>query len=270
MCTRIIAQTRLLAVCFVMLSCGGLAQAAELSISPLRVSLAPGQNSGNVNIVNRGSEPIAMQVEAFAWRQDGGLDLHSETEAVLAVPPIFELAPGETQLIRIGLLVPRDQLEEAAYRLVLTELKPPVVSADNRGLRMRTGLRMRMRVSIPVFVLPEAEPHSTLDLDRFVIVDGMAHFRLHNHGNTHVRLERLQLLGDNGRETGSVQDFATYLLPGVSREFVLRMPDDGEVGRVRVRTSAIERIDFPTTEYRVEVNDEAMAGNTLPAVGESM
>jgi len=264
MCTRIIAQTRLLAVCFVMLSCGGLAQAAELSISPLRVGLAPDQNSGNVNIVNRGSEPIAMQVEAFAWTQVGGLDLHSKTEDVLAVPPIFELAPGETQLIRIGLLVPRDPLEEAAYRLVLTELKSPVVSADNRGLRMR------MRVSIPVFVLPEAEPRPTLDLDGFVIVDGMAHFRLQNHGNTHVRLERLQLLGDGGRETGSVQDFATYLLPGVSREFVLRMPDDGEVGRVRVRTSAIERIDFPTTEYRVEVNDEAMAGNTLPAVGESM
>jgi fimbrial chaperone protein len=253
-----------------MLSCGGLAQAAELSISPLRVGLAPGQNSGNVNIVNHGNEPIAMQVEAFAWTQDGGLDLHSETAAVLAVPPIFELAPGETQLIRIGLLVPRDSLEETAYRLVLTELKSPVVSADNRGLPMRTGLRMRMRVSIPVFVLPEAEPRPTLDLDGFVIVDGMAHFRLQNHGNTHVRLERLQLLGDGGRETGSVQDFATYLLPGVSRKFVLRMPDHGRVEQVRVRTSAIERIDFPTSDYRVEVTDEPMVGDTLPAVGQSM
>jgi len=264
MCIRVIAQIRLLAVCFVMLSCGGLAQAAELSISPLRVGLAPDQNSGNVNIVNHADEPIAMQVEAFAWQQDGGLDLHSETGAVLAVPPIFELAPGETQLIRIGLLVPRDPLEEAAYRLVLTELKPPVVSTDSRGLRMRT------RVSIPVFVSPEAEPRATLDLDSFVTIDGMAHFRLYNHGNTHVRLERLQLLGDGGRETGSVQDLATYLLPGVSREFVLRMPDDGRVGRVRVRTSAIGRIDFPTPDHRVKVTDMPMAGDTLPAVGESM
>ena len=122
MCTRVIAQIRLLAICFVMLSCGGLAQAVELSISPLRVGLAPDQNSGNVTIVNHGNEPIAMQVEALAWKQDGGLDLHSETEAVLAVPPLFELEPGETQLIRVGLLVPRDPLEEAAYRLVLTEL----------------------------------------------------------------------------------------------------------------------------------------------------
>ena len=264
MCTRVIAQIRLLAICFVMLSCGGLAQAAELGISPLRVGLAPHQNSGNVNIVNHGNEPIAMQVEALAWTQDGGLDLHSETEAVLAVPPIFELAPGESQLIRIGLLAPRDPLEEAAYRLVLTELKPPKVSANYRGLRMRT------RVSIPVFVSPEAGPHPTLDLDSFVILDGMAHFRLHNRGNTHVRLERLQLLGDGGRETASVQDLASYLLPGVSREFVLRTPDDGRIERVRVRTSAVERIDFPTADYRVNVTDEPMASDTPPAVGASM
>jgi len=264
MCTRVIAQIRLLAVCLVMLSCAGLAQAAELSISPLRINLVPDQNSGNVSIVNNGDEPIAMQVEAFAWQQDGGLDLHSETEAVLAVPPIFELAPGETQLIRLGLLAPRDPLEEAAYRLVLTELKPPVVSANSRGLRMRT------RVSIPVFVSPEAELRPTLDLDSFANIDGMAHFRLYNHSNTHVRLEGLQLLGDGGRETGSAQDLATYLLPGVSREFVLRMPDDGRVGRVRVRTSGIGNIDFPTPDYRVEVTDEPMAGDMLPAVGESM
>ena len=264
MCTRVIAQIRLLAICFVMLSCGGLAQAAELGISPLRVGLAPHQNSGNVNIVNHGNEPIAMQVEAFAWTQDGRLDLHSETEAVLAVPPIFELAPGETQLIRVGLLAPRDALQEVAYRLVMTELKPPKVSSDNRGLRMRT------RISIPVFVSPEAEPHPILGLDNFVIVDGMVHFRLYNRGNTHVRLERLQLLGDGGRETASVQDLATYLLPGVSREFVLRMPDHGRVGRVRVRTSTMEPIDFPTPDYRAKVTDEPMAGDTLPAVGESL
>lgn len=264
MCNRVIAQIRLRALCFVMLSCGGLTQAAELSISPLRVGLAPDQLSGNVAIVNHGSEPIAMQVEAFAWTQDGGLDLHNETEAVLAVPPIFELAPGETQLIRVGLLVPRDALDEAAYRLMLTELKPPKVSSDKRGLRMRT------RVSIPVFVSPEAETRQTLELDGFVIIDGMAHFRLNNLGNTHVRLERLQLLGEGGRETGSVQDLATYLLPRVSREFVLRMPSDGRVGMVRVRTSAIERIDFPTPDYWVKVIDEPIAGDTLTAVGKSM
>lgn len=264
MCNRVIAQIRLLAVCIVVLSCGGLAQAAELSISPLRVGLAPDQNSGHVNIVNHGSEPIAMQVEALAWTQEDGLDLHSETEAVLAVPPIFELAPGETQLIRVGLLVPRDPLDEAAYRLVLTELKPPVVSADSRGLRMRT------RVSIPVFVSPEAEPRPTLDLDRFIVIDGMAHLRLRNLGNTHVRLERLQLLGDGEREAGPVQDLATYLLPGVSRKFVLRMPDVGRVGRVRVRTSATERIDFPIPGYRAKVTDEPMVSDTSPAVDESM
>ena len=259
------ALARLASVCILMSFCSGMVLAVELGISPLRVRLAPGHNAGSVTLVNHGDGTIAMQVEAFEWGQeDGGLDWYSTTPAVLAVPPIFELAPGDTQLIRVGLLTPRDASDEAAYRLVLTELKPPAASADNPGLRMRT------RVSIPIFVAPEAALRQMLGLEEFVVVNGMARIRLHNHGNTHVRLERLQLVGDGERETPSVKDLATYLLPGVSREFLLRMPDDGRVGRVRVRTSAAERIEFLTPNYPTRVTDAPMASDLQPAVDEPM
>src|SRR5690606_41692519 len=68
---------------------------------------------------------------------------------VLLAPPIFTIPPGETQTLRIGLRRSPDPNQQLSYRLLLHELPPPLPEGFQ-------GLRMAMRMSLPVFVTPAA------------------------------------------------------------------------------------------------------------------
>ena len=60
------------------------------------------------------------------WVQsEDGTDEYESTSDVIAVPPIFSIAPGETQIIRVGLVGGLSPDRELAHRLFLTELPRP-------------------------------------------------------------------------------------------------------------------------------------------------
>ena len=67
----------------------------------------------------------------------------------------------------------------------------------------------------------------------------------HNPGNTHVQVKWLYVLAEEGDDAEVVADGAgAYLLPGTTREFALKIPDDSLVAAVRAETDTAGTADY--------------------------
>ena len=206
------------------------ASAGSLSVSPLRVNFT-GPNQGSVvEITNGGEQDLSMQVEAVEWVQSGqAVDEYHPTDAIVAVPPIFTVPPGKTQLIRVGKLDQPPGDYERAYRLLITEIPSP---GDDEN---HAALKFRMKVSLPVFDAPAVPSEPRLDLLETEFKDGKLRARFFNPGNSHVQVERL--VADLG--SGFDENTATsmgYLLPGVERDFYIDLEDKNQVRRIKAET----------------------------------
>lgn len=197
--------------------CGAVATATagSLSVNPVRVSLSSGRMSEALVIRNTGDEPAVVQIELQSWKQDDARDLYSPTRDVLATPPIFTVAPGGSQIVRVGARRQPDAATELDYRLFLQEVPPP----PKPGFQ---GLRMALRVSIPVFVSGDAQS-ARLRWSARSEPGGKLAIVASNKGNAHVQVANFSLSQGKSALTGKRQ-VATYVLPSHSREWVVK-PD---------------------------------------------
>ena len=70
------------------------AGAGSLGVAPLKVTLSVAAPIGSVTVENSGSADILVQTEIFSWSQPDGIQNLAATDDVVAVPPVFKLAPG--------------------------------------------------------------------------------------------------------------------------------------------------------------------------------
>lgn len=232
------------AVCaaFLLLACAARATAGMVGVSPLRVDFDEAQHSGVIRVFNTGSDDISMQVDARDWAQaEDGTDEYESTSDVIAVPPIFTIAPGETQIIRVGLVGGQSPDREQAHRLFLTELPHP--KADFLGGQ----LRMRLIVSLPIFTAPAAvAPDSDLEIVETSVADGRLRARFRNPGNSHIRVQEIMAVDTNG-DRAQRTEAAVYLLPGSTHDFYFR---NGE-GQANISRLVAVTDTVGTVEYEV-------------------
>lgn len=216
------------------------AVAGMIGVSPLRVDFDAAQKSGVIRVFNTGETDISMQVDARDWAQaEDGTDEYESTSDVIAVPPIFSIAPGEFQIVRIGLVGGQRPDREKAHRLFLTELPQP--KTDFLGGQ----LRMRLIVSLPIFTAPAAvEPDSDLEMVETSIEDGRLRARFHNPGNTHIRVQEVAALTRSGDATERA-DKAVYLLPGATRDFYFDTgKGDKRISRLVAVTDTVGTVEY--------------------------
>src|ERR1700733_11398055 len=79
----------------------GRVEAASLEISPVIVSLAPGQTATTIVVQNHGETPTAVQAPAYSWTQGGDEDLLTATRDIILSPPIFTIPAGASQTMRL-------------------------------------------------------------------------------------------------------------------------------------------------------------------------
>ncbi len=186
------------------------AGAGNLTVAPTRIDLAPERAGGSVTLENNDSQPTLVQVETFAWKRTPLTNDLEPTRELVAVPPVFELAPGARQIIRVALRQPHTSQTEAAYRLVITEVPPP----GGGG-----GVRFALRLSLPVFATPPgavARPQWRLQRDGSAL-----RLELANLGFAHLLVQRLRLSA-----AGRSQEFdqPTYVLAGQRHAWTLALP----------------------------------------------
>ncbi len=79
----------------------GRGQAAALEVSPVLVSLAPGQAVATVEVQNNDATPAAIQVRPFLWQQDADRDVLTPTDDIILSPPIFTVPASASQTMRL-------------------------------------------------------------------------------------------------------------------------------------------------------------------------
>ena len=135
---------------FILLTGVSVVSAGSFGISPVIVTLSANKQVSEITLNNPGTEPMSVQLEMMAWSQQEGKDVFTPTREVLVNPPIFTVPANGSQLIRLGIRRAPDAQRELSYRIFLQELPPPI-SSDFQGDKML------MRVSLPVFILPQVE-----------------------------------------------------------------------------------------------------------------
>lgn len=211
-----------------------LASAGAYSVHPVKLSLSATQPATTLRVHNRAQAPVTLQLAAKHWTHSGDSDELTDTRDLIAVPPVFTMAPGATQIVRVGLRHTDSVQEETPYRLLLQEIPGSATQ----------GLQLALNMSLPVFIAP-AQPHTAKpvwslhrnDTDSLSVA-------VENQGNAHFKFTHWRLRSNN-RDI-SAGEKLRYVLPGERREWTISpatLPNSGdEVELIVVSGSREQRI----------------------------
>lgn len=220
--------SRLMTSALLALGIAAAAQAASLSVTPVNVMLDGKKHSAALTLRNEGSESRVIQTELLRWTQENGENVHTPSRDILVNPPIVTLRPGQTQIIRIGLNRKADKAQELAYRLYVSEVPPP----PKEGF---TGLRIALRLGIPVFVSPAAKTVSRLEWKATRSPEGALQLTMLNNGNRHIRLNTLKVSDPlNGQHLAELNQPQHTLLAGQTRRISLPLPSGWQGRQITV------------------------------------
>lgn len=190
--------------------------AGGISVSPVRVDLGAAQRSAALTIINGDVERF-VQVEALRWRRSENEDHYTPADELIVNPPLFKLAPGAKQVVRLGLTEPAGaRADERAYRVYFQDV-PQETAAAGSG----THLQMVLRLGVPVFVAPDVvRPQLHWSAGR--TVDG---FRLvlQNRGNVHARLTDLAVRVPAESAPIASAPALRYIFPGESSAWTFQL-----------------------------------------------
>src|SRR5690242_12258323 len=96
--------------------------AGSYTVMPIRIELSARRLQTTVEVANRGDEATTIQAHIVSWSAAGVEELLSDNDDILLNPPIFTLAPGRQQFVRLGLRRPKPSEVEITYRLILEEV----------------------------------------------------------------------------------------------------------------------------------------------------
>ncbi len=209
------------------------AHAGSFSANPVRLSLPAGATTTSLVLENKGDQPVTVQTSTAAWTQDGGKDVLTSTQDLVVSPPIFRIAPGATQTVRVGLMRAPDPSRELTYRLFLQEVPPPPEPGQQ-------AVSVALQLALPVFVQPPGPTRATPKLVWAAKpADGDAlELSLANEGTAHVQLVDAKLAADDGTVVAELTPRA-YVLPGQAQSWRIKpfRSWGGESLKVVARTS---------------------------------
>jgi fimbrial chaperone protein len=182
--------------------------AANFVVSPVRVELSPTQSSAALTVTSETTdEPVVVELRTIAWSQKDSEDVYTPTTELIATPPIFHIAPGGSQVIRVALRRPPASDRETAYRLILREVPPP----PKPGF---VGIQIALEMSLPVFARPRSPTAPALRWKLESEPGGAIGLSVRNEGSAHVQIADLKLLVPGVQQpVGTFSQFA-YVLPG--------------------------------------------------------
>ena len=191
------------------------ARAASFQVNPIRMTLSTAHATDVLRVTNVSDTPTVVQMQIVAWSQEDGKDVYTKSRALLATPPIFTVAPGSLQVVRVGLRGAPDAKQETCYRLFLTEVPP----APTAGFR---GVQIALRLGIPVFVEPAVATAAILQWSAKRLSGRELEISAANTGNAHVEILKLTV-AEKGRSAPLTQEFGGYILPGAERAWTLKL-----------------------------------------------
>ncbi|MGH8278005.1 MAG: fimbrial biogenesis chaperone [Gammaproteobacteria bacterium] len=190
------------------------ARAASFQVNPIRVTLSAPRSTDVLRVTNSSDSSTVVQMQIVAWTQANGADAYTPSRNLLATPPIFTVAPGGEQIVRIGMRTSPDAKRETCYRLFLTEVPPP----PEPGFR---GVQIALRIGIPVFVEPAVATAPDLHWSARRVSASELEISAVNSGTAHAEILKLSVTVA-GRSTPIVKEFGGYVLPGATHTWTIK------------------------------------------------
>jgi len=207
------------------------ANAAALSLVPVRIALTAKQPISAISVHNDGDEATVVQLEVVQWSQADGKDVYAATAEILATPPIFTVPPGGSQLVRIGLRRAADAEHELTYRVFLQEIPPPPTSEFK-------GLHVALRFGVPVFVAAatskakrDVAPVAALQWRTHVVPGaGLITLTATNTAAAHVQVTRFNLTLPRDSKMLAERKAPKYIFPGQHGDWQIELTPAPVVG----------------------------------------
>lgn len=226
---------QVLVLAFFCLGCGA-AHAGALQVSPLGIRLTDQHPIATLRVRNVDAREVILQADVFTWTQPDGNDVYAATDEVVVIPPIFSLAPGAQQLLRVGLpdAMPTSGVERA-FRVFLRELHPPEGQSDGQ-------LNLALRIGLPIFVPPPGDARTGDLVWDLVRAEGSpSALRVRNRSAEHIKITAIRFLTEQGSLAVEVRTLR-YCLPGAEATIALpALETAGEVSEIQVIFKSGER-----------------------------
>jgi fimbrial chaperone protein len=195
------------ALCFAAWTCG--ADAGSLWVGPTRIELTREHPVAVLEVRNDNPGPSIVQIERMSWSQDDGTDRYATTSLLIVTPPVFELASGATQTLRVALRDRRALMAEEAFRIYVREV-PRVPSGPS------SGLQFALRVGVPVFAnFPGASQNLQWVLK--AVGAGQLALSARNTGGRWAHIVRLEVRDTGGSQIRWRTNEAGYVIAGGER-----------------------------------------------------
>src|SRR6202171_1082103 len=192
--------------------------AGSLSVTPIRVELSSAQRSVALTVRNEGDQPTVVQAQLVAWSQVDDEDRLEPTIDLLASPPIFTVAPGASQVLRIALRTAPDAARERSYRVLVTEVpgKPDPEF---------TGAQFALKISLPIFVgASAAKTAPRLEWSGVRTAKGDLALTAVNTGGKHIQVQTIDVAGA-GPDPDARFAGLWYVLAGQRRTVTIKPSD---------------------------------------------
>ncbi|MCT7951352.1 fimbria/pilus periplasmic chaperone [Ancylothrix sp. C2] len=203
------------------------ALAQSFSVLPIRVYLGGSAQSQELQITNESPNRQRFQLSVSAWEQNeqGEMQL-SETQDVIAFPQLFEMAGGETRLLRVGTRVP-PTTKERTYRVFIQQLPTPGTQGETPPPSQGVQLNLLVRVGIPIFVAP-AQPIKDGKIDQLTVQKNKVSLVVSSTGNVHLLTSSIAIKGyDSAGKVMFQGDLGGgYILAGSRRNFQEELPQE--------------------------------------------
>lgn len=194
-------------------------RASSLQISPVMVDMPPGQIATGLSLRNPGDQPLFGQVRVFRWDQNGDDDVLEPTQDVVASPPLIRIPAQGEQLVRLIRRQSGDAAGERSYRVLVDEIPNPESNAAS-------GVTIRLRYSVPVFVDPPGQPGAP-QLSWYLQRDAQGWLlRVSNRGSRRGQLSEVQLVTADGKVHPINQGLLGYALAGKTRQWRVALKED--------------------------------------------
>jgi len=207
------------------------AHASSFTVNPIRIDLDQQSRSGMLTVKNDSTEPLRVQVTAFAWSQSAtGEVVLTDSKEVVAFPGLLEIAPGAEKKIRVGVKAAPGAIEQT-YRVFVEEL-PGVQQPGGK-----TEVRVLTKFGVPVFVAPTKVVRAAR-VTALAASGGRVAFSVENIGTVSTIVKTVTVIGRDAKRVDLYQreQSGWYVLGGGKRDYQLELPADrcGETAQLAI------------------------------------